>query len=71
MTTNVGALDRILRAMLGIVLLYLAIFSGSSLTDVAVLKYGAAVIGVIMLATSALKICPLYSILGVRTCRDC
>ena len=71
MTTNVGTLDRILRATLGVVLLYLAIFSGSSLTDVAVLKYGAAVIGVIMLATSALKICPLYSILGVRTCRDC
>lgn len=71
MTTNVGTLDRILRATLGVVLLYLAIFSGSSLTDAAVLKYGAAAIGVIMLATSALKICPLYSILGVRTCRDC
>jgi len=60
MTTNVGTIDRILRAALGVVLLYLAFF-----------KYGAAVIGVVMLATSTLKLCPLYSIFGIKTCKDC
>ena len=26
---------------------------------------------VVMLATSLMKMCPLYSMLGLKTCRDC
>ncbi len=71
MTTNVGTIDRIFRAALGAVLLYLAFASGLPLFDGPLFKYGAAVVGVVMLATSTLKMCPIYSILGVKTCRDC
>lgn len=71
MTTNVGTIDRILRAALGAVLLYLALFSGLSLFATPAFKYGAAVIGVVMLATSTLKMCPIYSVLGLKTCKDC
>lgn len=71
MTTNVGTLDRILRAALGLVLLYLAFLSGLPLFGEASFKYGAAVIGVVMLATSLMKMCPLYSVLGLKTCREC
>ena len=71
MTTNVGTIDRILRAALGVVLLYLAFFSGLSLFAAPLFQYGAAVIGVVMLATSTLKMCPIYSILGLKTCKDC
>ena len=71
MAVNVGTIDRILRAALGVVLLYLAFFSGLSLFVAPLFKYGAAVIGVVMLATSTLKMCPIYSILGLKTCKDC
>ena len=71
MKTNVGTIDRILRAALGVVLLYLAFFSGLPLFAAPLFKYGAAVIGVVMLATSTLKLCPLYSIFGIKTCKDC
>jgi len=71
MTTNVGTIDRILRAALGAVLLYLAFFGGLALFDAALFKYGAALVGVVMLATSTLKLCPLYSLLGIRTCDEC
>ena len=71
MTTNVGTIARILRAALGVVLLYLAFFSGLPLFAAPLFKYGAAVIGVVMLATSTLKLCPLYSIFGIKTCKDC
>lgn len=71
MTTNVGTLDRILRAALGLVLLYLAFLSGLPLFAEPFFKYGAAVIGVVMLATSLMKMCPLYFMLGLKTCRDC
>ncbi len=71
MTTNVGTVDRILRAALGAVLLYLAFFSGVALFAAPLFKYGAAVIGVVMLVTSTLKMCPIYSVLGLKTCKDC
>ena len=71
MAVNVGTIDRILRAALGAVLLYLAFFSGLSLFAAPLFKYGAAVIGVVMLATSTLKMCPIYAILGLNTCKDC
>ena len=71
MTPNVGTIDRILRAALGVLLLYLAFFSGLPLFAAPLFQYGAAAIGVVMLATAALRICPLYSILGVKTCREC
>ena len=71
MTPNVGTIDRILRAGLGLVLLYLAFFSGLAAMDGAVLKYGAILVGIVMLATAAFKLCPLYSMLGLKTCKEC
>lgn len=69
MTTNLGSLDRIFRALLGIVLLAapfvsgLAIFTGTTATLVCV------VLGLVMLGTSAVKFCPLYRVFGIRTCK--
>ncbi|MFA8385476.1 MAG: DUF2892 domain-containing protein [Pelagibaca sp.] len=69
MTINVGTLDRVLRAVLGLVLLYLAFASGLALFDGALFKYGAALIGVVMLVVAAVRVCPIYSIIGIKTCR--
>ena len=71
MTSNGGTIDRILRAALGAVLLYLAFASGMQFFASPLFKYGAALVGIIMLATSTLKMCPIYSILGFKTCKDC
>jgi hypothetical protein len=69
MTINVGTIDRILRAALGAVLLFLAFFSGLPTFDAGILKYGAAIVGVVMLVVAAVRMCPIYSIFGVKTCR--
>ncbi len=59
MKTNVGNLDRILRAVLGLTLL------GLTLTG----TIGAwGWIGLVPLATSAFGFCPLYTVLGFSTC---
>ncbi|WP_299747676.1 DUF2892 domain-containing protein [uncultured Tateyamaria sp.] len=71
MTVNVGTVDRIFRPGLGVGLLYIAFLSGLPLFAAPLFKYGAAAIGIVMLATSTLKMCPIYSILGLKTCRDC
>ena len=69
MTINVGTADRILRAALGAVLLFLAFFSGLPAFDAGIVKYGAAIVGVVMLVVAAVRMCPIYSIFGIKTCR--
>ncbi|MGC1429484.1 MAG: YgaP family membrane protein [Marivita sp.] len=69
MTINVGTTDRILRAALGAVLLFLAFFSGLPAFDAGIVKYGAAIVGVVMLVVAAVRMCPIYSIFGIKTCR--
>ncbi|ODR95039.1 hypothetical protein AUC70_04645 [Methyloceanibacter stevinii] len=68
MTANVGTIDRIFRAVLGLVLLWFAFFSGLPLADTPVWKYGAAIVGVVMLIVALVRVCPIYSIFGLKTC---
>lgn len=60
MKSNVGGIDRILRIIVGLVLIGLA-FTG----NVGVWGW----IGVVPLATGALGWCPPYAILGWSTCQ--
>ena len=59
--TNVGSVDRILRIVLGVVLIAL-VFVGP--------KTPWGWIGVIPLVTGLFSTCPVYSLLGIRTCRS-
>ena len=61
--TNVGTIDRILRAVLGAALLvWFFVDRGEGFWHYAKL------IGVVPLATALFSTCPLYSILGISTC---
>jgi membrane protein YdbS with pleckstrin-like domain len=66
MTKNVGTVDRALRALVGILALAgafaLGWFSGW-------MVWAAAVVGVIMLVTAAVGMCPIYRLVGINTCR--
>lgn len=59
MTANVGGIDRVLRAVLGVVLIAL-VFVGPQT------PWGW--IGVVPLLTALVRFCPLYPLLGVSTC---
>ena len=59
MTCNVGTVDRIIRVIVGVVLIAL-VFVGP--------KTPWGWIGVIPLVTGLIGYCPLYSLLGIRTC---
>lgn len=69
MPVNVGTVDRALRVIVGLVLLYLAFFSGAAPFAAGFLKWAAVVVGLVMLGTAAMKSCPLYSVLGIKTCK--
>lgn len=63
MTKNMGQTDRIIRAVIGVVLL-IAFFSMSG-----GFAWLLGLVGLVMLATSAMGICPPYALLGINTCK--
>lgn len=62
MPRNEGTLDRALRVLFGLVLIAL-VFVGPQT------PWGW--IGIVPLLTGALGFCPLYTVLGIKTCRAC
>lgn len=68
MPSNVGTVDRAIRLVLGAVLILLPLVTAFA-AGTPWLWWGAIIVGVVMLATAGLRFCPLYSLLGVRTCR--
>jgi len=67
MQKNVGSIDKILRIIIGLVLVAYAILpSFGMMPDTGYNVYGW--IGIVPLGTALLGICPLYSIIGVKTC---
>ncbi len=64
MTKNVGTLDRIIRLIVGIVLIAYAVPIGFPATG----WNGVGWLGLIPLATAVLGSCPLYTMLGASTC---
>jgi hypothetical protein len=63
MRENMGTIDRVIRAAVGIALVLGALAVGAPLAR-AVLGVGA----VIMLGTALVGVCPLYRVFGLNTC---
>ena len=59
MKLNVGGIDRILRIVVGIVLIALTLMG-----TIGVWGW----VGIVPLVTGLFKFCPLYSIIGMNTC---
>jgi FtsH-binding integral membrane protein len=69
MMTNMGKLDRGARVVIALVLLFLALVSG--VLGSGVLFYLAIGVAVVFTVSALVGNCPLYSIIGLKTCRDC
>ena len=69
MTSNVGKIDRTVRIIVGLLLIaapfvtQIGLFQSSTGTTIAV------IVGIVLIATSAMRFCPLYRIFGIRTCK--
>ena len=60
MSKNEGKIDRILRVILGVVLLSLVFVGPQTMWGL---------LGLIPLVTGLVGTCPIYSMLGIRTCK--
>ncbi|WP_372746842.1 DUF2892 domain-containing protein [Lutibacter sp.] len=65
MKANMGTTDKFVRVLIGIliaVLYYLDVISG--MTAIIILGFG-----IILLFTSLINFCPLYTLFGINTCK--
>jgi len=58
MKCNVGTIDRVIRAVLGLILIGIGFSSGNMIVGL---------IGLIPLGTAVISFCPLYPLLGINT----
>lgn len=65
MNTNEGTIDRVLRAV-GALVAFIAAFAVGIGSIVGIVL---AVVGAILLVTSAVGFCPLYRVFGMSTCK--
>lgn len=69
MTKNVGMLDRAVRVAVAVALLWWAFLSGAALPGA---LFGLAIaMAAVMLFTAVAGNCPLYRLVGFKTCKDC
>jgi hypothetical protein len=68
MTRNVGTLDRIVRTIVGLGLLYLGLLSGFSAFEGTLITSIVVAVGLVMMVVASIGFCPLYTILGFKTC---
>ncbi|MFX0543996.1 YgaP family membrane protein [Roseovarius sp. S1116L3] len=71
MSTNEGTFDRVLRGILGFILVILPLATAMALFANPVIYWGALIVGAVLLITALTGFCPLYRVLGVKTCTKC
>ena len=62
MTRNLGQIDRIARFVIGALLIVLA-----AMGTIGIWGY----VGVILVGTAFVSFCPIYKVIGLKTCKDC
>lgn len=63
MSANMGTIDRAIRGVLGLVLLGLAVFGQMT----GLFTWLVPVIGIVLLITSSVRVCPAYKLIGIDT----
>lgn len=69
MTVNVGRTDQILRFGFGIILIALPFLGIFAALSAGALKWVIVAVGLVLVGTAAMKVCPLYSVFGIKTCK--
>jgi len=69
MSANLGNIDRLFRAVVGILLVIAPLLNMPAIWSSAVLAYGSMAVGSILVLTALFRFCPLYRIIGISTCK--
>lgn len=64
---NVGGADRVIRIVIGIILIAAPYFTSLALWDNQTARIVVQIIGAVLLLTGLFRFCGLYKVLGIRT----
>jgi len=64
MSPNVGNIDRVIRALLGIALITAPLINFMQVWSSSWLSYGTMAVGVILILTAVFSFCPVYRLFG-------
>jgi len=67
MTTNVGKMDRILRLVVGALLIMAPLLNVMGSGTDAIIAYVLIGVGTVLVLTSILGVCPIYRLLRIKT----
>jgi hypothetical protein len=69
MVANVGNIDRLLRLVLGAVLIIAPYVAPLALLQSPAIQIIVVAVGLVLVITALFRFCPLYRLLGMATCR--
>lgn len=64
---NVGSVDRVLRFLIGVVLIVLP-WATNLFASWGAWQYAVSIVGAVLVLTAFFRFCPAYALFGVRTC---
>lgn len=67
MSANVGTIDRILRFIVGAILIALPFVTNWAIFANPIYYWASIIVGAVMILTALIKFCPAYTIFGLRT----
>ncbi len=67
MTANLGKTDRILRFILGLVLVFAPLMNMPPIWSSGALAFASMGVGAVLMVTAFVRFCPVYRILGIST----
>lgn len=67
---NVGSADRIIRLIVGAVLVLLPYVVSGGILDAGWMRWVVQIVGLILVLTALVRFCPAYKMLGMNTCKS-
>lgn len=68
MDRNVGRTDRVVRIIVGLILIVAPLLNIPAVWSSEVMGYLSMTIGLVLALTAIFGVCPIYAVLGVQTC---
>lgn len=68
-TANVGSLDRIIRFVVGLILVAGPFVTHAAFWTVPTVQWISVAAGVILIVTALVRFCPIYRVIGASTCK--
>ncbi|WP_146589721.1 YgaP family membrane protein [Puniceibacterium confluentis] len=69
MTINMGAADRVIRLIVGTVLILAPVFDLFGMTASTPAIVASVIAGIVLVLTAFFRFCPLYRVVGASTCK--